>query len=260
MQHLRLENTPIAYHIEECECQEWIVFLHAAFVNSGMFKRQFEYFSGKYNIIAVDILGHGGSLDVKKGDSIEDMSNWINNILQKHNVEKAHFVGVSLGSVLAQDFAYHFESKVASLACFGGYDMCDFDETLQKGNSKAQMGLILKGMFSIKAFAKANKRISAYTEQAQEEFYNLNLNFKKKSFMCLADLHKLVNRLPKKKRNYPLLIGCGEFDLPMEIDIVNSWAEKEKCEKYIFNGAGHCVNMDKPEEFNNLLQDFWGKI
>ncbi len=257
MKEFHLENTPIAYYIDDSANKDWVVFIHAAFVDHRMFEKQFEYFSGKYNLLAVDLLGHGNSVHAKKGDNIEKMSEWIAQIFQKHGITAAHFVGVSLGAVFIQDFANKYESKVLSLTCFGGYDINDFDLKKQKGNSKEQMKMMMKALFSIKWFAKANKKISAYTAEAQEEFFKLNLQFKKKSFMYLAKLQNLVNKFPKKKREYKLLIGCGEHDIPMEIDIVNEWAEKENCEKVILQGAGHCANMDKPKEFNACLEDFW---
>ena len=57
-------------------------------------------------------------------------------------------------------------------------------------NSKEQMKMMMKAIFSIKWFAKANKKISAYRAEAQEEFYNLNIQFKKKSFKYLAKLNQ----------------------------------------------------------------------
>ncbi len=249
---------PIAYFINENNANdEWVIFLHAAFVDHRMFNSQLEYFNDKYNIVAIDILGHGKSLNCNKTDSIEQMASYINNIMQKHNIQKAHFVGVSLGCVFAQDFANKYQDKVASMACFGGYDINDFDINKQKENSKAQMKLITKALFSIKAFAKANKEISAYTQEGKEEFYKLNLEFKKKSLIYLSKLQNLVNKFPKQERTYPLLVGCGQFDIPMEIEIVNDWAEKENCQKVIVEGAGHCINLDKPQEFNNILEEFW---
>lgn len=258
MKELCLENTPITYYVDDSANKDCIVFIHAAFVDHNMFEKQFEYFSGKYNILAVDILGHGNSIKAKKGDSIEKMSLWIDQIFTKHNIPAAHFVGVSLGAVFIQDFANRYQDKVLSLACFGGYDINDFDIKKQKYNNKSQMAMMLKAMFSIKWFAKANKKISAYTSEAQEEFYKLNIKFKKKSFMYLAKLKNLVNKFDKKQRNYKLLVGCGEHDIPAVIDIVNEWAEKEYCEKVIFKGAGHCCNMDVPKEFNDRLEKFIG--
>ena len=259
MQTLYLENSPVAYYVDDTANNEWVVFIHAAFVDSRMFKKQFEYFSGKYNLLAVDILGHGNSVHAKKGDSIERMSEWISAIFEKHNIAAAHFVGVSLGSVFIQDFANKYENKVLSLACFGGYDINNFDLKRQKSNSKGQMKMMLKALFSVKWFAKANKKISAYTAGAQEEFYKLNLQFRKSSLMYLSKLQNFVNKYPQKQRAYGLLVGCGEHDIPMEIQIVNEWAEYERCEKVIFQGAGHCVNMDKSDEFNTCMENFWEK-
>ena len=251
-----LENSPIAYYIDDAANKEWLVFIHAAFVDHRMFEKQFDYFSGKYNLLAIDILVHGNSIHAKKGDKIEKMSDWVNRIFQKHDIPAAHFVGVSLGSVFIQDFANKYENKVLSLACFGGYDINNFDIAKQKANSKSQIKMMMKALFSIKWFAKANKKISAYTSEAQTAFYDLNIRFKKSSLMYLARLQNLINKYPNKQRKYKLLVGCGEHDIPTEIEIVNEWAEYENCEKIIMKGAGHCVNMDVPQEFNIYLEKF----
>lgn len=259
MEGLYLENSPVAYYIDDANQREWLVFVHAAFVDSRMFQKQFEYFSGKYNLLAVDILGHGKSLNARRGDNIEKMSEWIADIFQRHNIPAAHFVGVSLGSVFIQDFANRYANKVLSLACFGGYDVNNFDVTRQKANTKGQMQMMIKAMLSIKWFARSNKKISAYTSQAQTDFYKLNIQFKKSSFKYLAGLQKLVNKHPKTPRKYKLLVGCGEHDIPAEIELVNEWAEYEHCDKIIFEGAGHCVNMDTPRQFNAYLAKFLQK-
>ncbi len=257
MKELHLENTPIAYYIDNSANNDWVIFIHAAFVDHRMFEKQFEYFKGKFNLLAIDILGHGNSLKAKKGDTISKMSYWINQILQKHNIKAAHLVGVSLGAVFIQDFANKFEDKVLSLACFGGYDINNFNVEEQRSNSKEQRKMMMRSIFSIKWFAKANKKISAYTKEGQEEFYNLNIGFKKSSFRFLANLQELVNKYITKERKYKLLIGCGEHDIPSEISIVKDWAERENCEKIIIKSAGHCANLDNPKEFNNCLEKFW---
>lgn len=257
MKALCLDNAPIAYYIDDTANNDWVVFVHAAFVDNTMFEKQYRYFSGKYNLLAVDILGHGNSLNARKGDSIEKMSDWIYRIFQKHNISAAHFVGVSLGAVFIQDFANKYENSVLSLACFGGYDVNDFDVEKQKSNSKAQMAMMMKALISVKWFAKANKKISAYTEEAQEEFYEINKRFKKKSFKYLAKLKDLINKYPSKRPTYPLLVGCGEHDAPMELEIVKEWSASKNCDYVILQGAGHCANMDTPAEFNVCLENFW---
>lgn len=258
MKPIKLANSPIAYFVSRTGQAEWILFIHAAFVNHHMFKTQFTYFENKYNILAIDIIGHGQSTDTKKGDMIDKMSKWIFDILKTENIDKIHIVGVSLGAVLAQDFANHYPHAVSSLACFGGYDINNFDTKMKNENSEKQKLMMLKALFSVKWFAKANKKISAYTSQAQDEFFAMNVLFPKKSFMFLVTLNHMVNQYKTRRRNYPLLIGCGKFDIPMELEAIKAWKSSEPdCTVVLFENAGHCVNMDVPQEFNKTMEEFW---
>lgn len=85
-----------------------------------------------------------------------------------------------------------------------------------------------------------------------------NIQFPKKSFRYLATLGSLVNTCETQQRNYPLLIGCGELDIPLAQDAVNQWKEREPdCQSVIFTDAGHCVNMDVPQSFNRTMEEFW---
>ena len=258
MKPIKLEGSPITYFVSRTEKAQWILFIHAAFVDHNMFKAQFEYFEKQYNILAIDIIGHGQSTDTQKGDTVDKMSKWIFDILKTENIDKVHIVGVSLGAVLAQDFANQYPHAVSSLACFGGYDINNFDPKLKNENSAKQKLMMLKALFSVKWFAKANKKISAYTSQAQDEFFAMNMRFPKKSFMFLATLNSMVNKHKTGQRNYTLLIGCGKFDIPMELEAVKAWKSSEPdCRVVIFENAGHCVNMDVPEEFNKTMEEFY---
>lgn len=223
-----------------------------------MFDTQIEYFKNQYNIIAIDLLGHGQSTQVKKGESITSMSQWILEILEEENISKAHFLGVSLGSIIAQDFANRNPDLVQSLACFGGYDINNFDAKAQKENSMNQMLMMAKAIFSIKWFAESNKKISAYTPKAQQAFYEMNLEFPKKSLQYLSSLNNMINQHQTKSRSYPLIIGYGEHDIPMSKQLSQSWHEAEPLSQLVFfEEAGHCVNMDSPDKFNKVMETFW---
>lgn len=258
MRQSRLENSPVTYYVSGGEREEWVLFLHAAFVSHEMFRAQTEYFRDRYNVLTVDIIGHGQSTDAGKGDSIDKMSEWIFDILQAEKIGRIHILGVSLGAVLAQDFANRYPDAVQSLACFGGYNINNFDPKMQRENGAGQMLMMLKALFSVRWFAEANKKISAHTPRAQQNFYEMNLRFPKKSFMYLASLNSMVNIHQTGQRGCPLLIGCGEFDIPMELAAVEQWKEREPdCQAVVFKNAGHCVNMDVPDEFNRVMEKFW---
>ena len=129
---------------------------------------------------------------------------------------------------------------------------------MKSENSAKQKLMMLKALFSVKWFAEANKKISAYTSQAQNEFYSMNILFPKKSFLFLATLNNMVNKYQTGQRHYPLLIGCGKYDIPMELEAIKAWKSSEPdCTVVLFENAGHCVNIDVPQEFNKTMEDFW---
>lgn len=88
MQQCKLDLSPIVYYTSGKEDSEWVLFLHAAFVDHNMFQPQIQYFENKYNILAVDIIGHGKSTDTKKGDCLEKMSAWIYDIMSAEKIKK----------------------------------------------------------------------------------------------------------------------------------------------------------------------------
>lgn len=256
-QQKQAEGTPVVYYVSGVENSECVVFIHAAFADHTQFNPQVNAFSDKYKVIVPDIIGHGNSRNVAKGGGIGKMADYIKVILDNENVEKAHLAGVSLGAVVVQDFANKYPERIKSIACFGGYDINNFDSKEQKENSKGQAGMMLKAIFSIKKFAEDNKKISAYTEQAQQDFYEMNIRFPKKSFMYLGGLGKLVNKQKTKPRTYGLMIGCGEHDIAAAGPISERWHESEpESRLVVFEGAGHLVNMDVPGDFNEVMTRF----
>ncbi len=157
MQRCRREGTPIVYHVDKTEGAPWVLLLHGAFVDHRMFRTQVEAFRGRYSVIAVDILGHGGSTETHRGDSLESMASWLSAILEAEGASTAHVVGVSLGGVLAQDFACAYPEHVASLACFGACDITRPDPELIEANGAAQMAMVGKALVSVRWFAEADR-------------------------------------------------------------------------------------------------------
>ena len=249
-----LSGTPIHYWIRENKSAESILFIHAAFADHTSFDQQIDFFSKDYQIITLDLIGHGKSIITQKDDNIGKTADYIYKILETEKIDKIHLVGVSIGGLLVQDFANKFPKKVASLSSVGAYDINNFDSKLQKENNGNQLKMILKALISIKWFAKSNKLISAFTQEAQEKFYQMNIRFEKKSFKYLSELSTLINKYETTNRNYPLMITYGKHDIPLAIKVATMWHESEPNSKLIsFQNAGHLVNMDSPKEFNEKL-------
>lgn len=57
--------------------------------------------------------------------------------------------------------------------------------------------------------------------------------------------------------SYSTLILNGESDIELSITISKKWHSKlENSKFYVIQDAGHCANIDNPNKFNELVNNF----
>ncbi len=256
--HKTIENkgNTIHYFVSGNENGETIVFLHPAFGDHKCFDKQIDYFSPNFRVITVDMLGHGLTGVGKSKDKITTTSVHVAEILKAENRETTHIAGVSLGSLLAQDFALKYPEKVLSLTVLGGYNINKEQKEIAKAQGKEILKWLFKMIFSMDAFRRYTGRVSAINESEQIRFYENAKHFTRKSFIVMSDLGKLIaNR--NVKRDFPLLILSGEKDNELALKMAKQWHEEEQTSQmFIIENAGHCANMDNAEEFNKIVMNF----
>lgn len=134
-----LQGAEVHYFSNGKQNAESILFLHPAFSDHTCFDNQVDFFAEHFNVITVDLLGHGLSAVGKLKDKIDQSAKHINQILIRENIEKVHIVGVSMGSLLAQDFAMKFPSKTLSVTALGGYDINSIYPEINKAQRKEML-------------------------------------------------------------------------------------------------------------------------
>ena len=96
-----------------------IVFVHGAGMDHTVWTLFARHFArhGR-NVIAVDLPGHGRSAGEPRA-SVEDMADWIVDLLDALQVSQAAITGHSLGSLVALDCAARHPDRVRALALVG---------------------------------------------------------------------------------------------------------------------------------------------
>ena len=99
--------------------QPSIVFVHGAGMNRIVWYLQTRYFAHHgYAVLAVDLPGHGRSQGKLLG-SVEELADWIPDLLDSAGVDKATLVGHSMGSLIALESAARHPDRVSKLALLG---------------------------------------------------------------------------------------------------------------------------------------------
>jgi 3-oxoadipate enol-lactonase len=254
---LKMDGYDIHYFVSGKENNDLIVFLHPAFSDHRAFDLQVDYFSKNYRVITIDFIGHGLSKANKSKDKIDASTKHIEKILELEGFDKVHIVGVSMGSLIAQYFVLQYPDKILSLTALGGYNINKENKEVAKAQNSSNFGLVLRAIFSMNSFRKKTAEITCHSENGQALFYKTASLYERKSFMVMQGLQNVIKDRENLITEYPTLILTGEFDIDLAKKMAKEWhSEIDNSEYYMIENAGHCANIDKPQEFNEIVEEF----
>ena len=104
--------------------QEWVTFVHGAGGSSSIWYKQIRAYTKHYNVLMLDLRGHGNSKPKLKQAfnqryTFEVIVADIIEVLDYEKIEKSHFVGISLGTILIRQLAETYPDRVRSMVMGG---------------------------------------------------------------------------------------------------------------------------------------------
>jgi pimeloyl-ACP methyl ester carboxylesterase len=249
---------------------EWVVFIHGAGGSSSIWFKQIKAYKKHFNILLVDLRGHGKSQNVfkqlehsvKKGYSFKEVSQDVIQVLDHLHIQTAHFVGISLGTIVIQTIGEIAPNRVSSMILGGAITQFDVRSKL----------LIMLGNFG-KAFIPYMwlYRFFAWIlmpkkrhERSRLLFVNEAKKLCQKEFIrwfkLAKEVHPIYIRLRDKPVNVPTLFIMGDEDymfLPLVQDVVDNM---KNATLSVIEDCGHVCNVDQSSQFNYVSILFIKKV
>ncbi|UQZ34084.1 alpha/beta hydrolase [Paenibacillus sp. PK3_47] len=250
------QGTEVYYYTTGNPDGEAIVLLHAAYSDHHIFREQFGALGSQYFLIAIDMLGHGSTRAEKSNLDFSHMPEIIHHILSENKVAKAHLLGVSLGSLVAQAAACQYPSIVRSVCIVGGYSIHKDNKDILRKQRKEMLRSLIYIIFSMEKFKSYVVETAVHSENGKEAFREGIRHFTRQSFKAMGGMGKLF-RPAVEPAEYPLLIVCGAYDLELIRTAGQRLQRLEPKSQYAeISGAGHCANIDNPAAFNQVYLEF----
>ena len=240
--------------------KDWVTFIHGAGGSSSIWFKQSEHFKKLFNVILLDLRGHGESksshINVKKY-TFNSISEDILKILDKEKISKTHLVGISLGSIISRYFMFLYPERCQS-AVLGGMvvRVNMISKFLLIGSNllkKILPAMLLYRVLAKILLPKRSQKVSKqkYIKEAQkitqEEFL--------KWFETTKEIKSIFKKF-KKPTHIPNLIIQGEEDLIFLKDIIHYVKSKKNSKLKVIENCGHVVNIQSSEKFNEYAIDF----
>ena len=210
------------------------------------------YASQGFNILSVDLPGHGNS-EGPSLKSIEEISDWVKSLMNVLNIKKIIIIGHSQGCLVGIDFASRYPNLINSLVLVAGCYKMPVNQDLinyaEAGDEKAILLMMKWGYEGSKAFIGGNpvKKIINSSREIRE--------------VLAVDLNACNNYKGGKesleKINCQTLCIFGDLDKMVPLEVGNKMTSMIKnSEKKIINNCGHMIIFEKAFEMRKLVKEF----
>jgi 3-oxoadipate enol-lactonase len=251
--------TGIAIGYDEAGARElWaghtpIVFLHGVGSDKSVWRPQLEHFGRERRAIAFDYPGYGESDPAPEGTTRDDYAAAILSAMRELGVERAHVCGLSLGGVVAIAMNHAAPDACASLI------LADTFAVHPEGRAISERSVIGSRDLPAMAEARVDVLIAQPADPAvRREVVETMSRIDPAAYRIGAEAVWLADQRDRAGAiRVPTLVIVGDQDFVTPVDLSTELAAViPDARMHVIPGAGHLGNLENPDAFNTILQEF----
>ncbi|MCK4841361.1 MAG: alpha/beta hydrolase [Methylococcales bacterium] len=235
-----------------------LLFIHGLGTSSKDWEYQLNFFISHYQVITVDLRGHGQTTKAQGTYSIKLFADDIAKLLKKLNITNIHIVGLSLGGMISFQLARDNPELVKSMVIVNSWS--HFPINNLKTRLKFYARLLMIQFMSMKKVGEAIAS-SLFPEKKQRKLRELFVErFKKNDKSSYTKSLKSIVIWDFTKELYK--IKCPSLIVTADHDYSSIQSKKDyiklmpNAQLQIIENSHHGVTIEKPEEFNQILSKF----
>lgn len=246
--------------------KQWVTFVHGAGGSSSIWFRQVRAFQQHFNVLLIDLRGHGQSkkpiYEKIKQYSFDIIGDDVIEVLDHLGIRKTHFVGISLGTIIIREITERYPERTASMIMGGAIMKLNL-----RGQILMKLGALLKSVIPYLLLY----RFFAYIimpRKTHRESRNLFVREAKKLyqkefkrwFTLASEVNPLLSLFRIKDSGIPTLYIMGEEDYMFLPAISKLVQNHPSSTLHVIPECGHVVNVEQPAIFNRQAISFLRQI
>lgn len=253
----------IHYDLLGPQTGEVVCMTHSMTSDSGMWAEQVPaLLSAGFQVLRIDMRGHGGSDVPTEETTLAELGLDVVTVLNGLSVDKAHYVGLSIGGMIGLTLALEHMDRFHSmlLADTAFTSVGDKSATVQRIGDVKKAGnlLALVDGNMERRFGDEFRRANPVRSAALRETL---LATKIPGYLaCTGAMQKFDYETRLGEIKLPTMIVCGSDDLSTTPQINRKIASLIPGAAYMeIAGGRHFPNVEFPERFNSILIDWLGR-
>jgi 3-oxoadipate enol-lactonase len=265
MPHLHVGDIDLYYELTDY-AEPWkagpapVVFIHGLGGSHDMWLYQVPAFCARFPTLTLDLRGHGQSTKPDQDFGMADLARDVVRLLRALGVERAHLVGLSLGGMVAQQFALDYPLAVASLVLAD--TLCATPAEFHHIGSAALQFIEENSMAAVAAARITNAFSDAVNPVMRDYFIDRVARNDKVAYVRAARAafgFSACERLGEIAA--PTLVVVGDQDRVTPPVLSEDIAARIRGARLVrIAGAGHISNLERPAEFNRVVLDFLSAV
>ena len=255
----RIRDVVINYEIQGPQSAPVVTLSHSLAAALDLWEFQVSALSDLYRVLRYDMRGHGNSSATPGAYTVEMLNEDLLGLLDYLNIQRTHFVGISMGGMIGQVLAINHPDRLAKLV------LCD-----TTGRVPAENVPLLEERIRI----AETKGMEPMADETLERW--LSDEFRRKSPEVTGRIRETIVRTPVpgyvgcsraigvfdvaselSKISAPTLIMVGEKDLSTPVTAAETINQNiHGSELFVIPGALHLSNVEGATLFNERLLRF----
>ena len=240
---------------------DWVVFIHGAGGSLATWKYQVEAFRPFFNLLLIDLLDHGESKNIEpeyEDYNFDIVTGDVIRVIDHLGIERAHFLSLSLGSVILQKLDEERPELIGKMVMAGGVFRATPAIRVFVHSAKFLNYFlpyrVMYNLFSWIVLPRRNHR------QARRLFRLQSQKLSAREYLKWVGLYKdffrLLRRFFDRKLEKLSLVVMGEQDHVFNKAAHRFVARHQMAEMAIIEKCGHVVNIEQHERFNQMVLAF----
>jgi 3-oxoadipate enol-lactonase len=236
-----------------------VLLVHAIGCDRRMWDDLLPALAPRHRVIAIDARGHGRSALPQRPWSLDAMAGDAARLLDRLGIDRAHWVGLSMGGMVGQAFALRHPDRLDRLvlanttSAYGpdGRAMWDNRIRMVTEGGLAAIRDLVAGRYFSEAFRAAHADVVA---RVMGRF----METPAAGYAGCCEAIREMELLPHLSNvRAPTLVIAGDLDQGTPVAMSKAIAERiPGAHLEVIGGASHLSAVEKPEEFNALVGDF----
>lgn len=242
--------------------QQWVTFIHGAGGSSAIWYKQLRAFKAQFNVLLIDLRGHGKSknhvYDKLKKYNFQIIGDEVIEVLDHLKIEKSHFIGISLGTIVIRDLAERHSNRVDKIVLGGAIMKLNI-----RGQVLIRMGVLLKSILPYLILYRLFAFVIMPRKKHRESRY-LFINEAKKLyqkefirwFRLASQVNPLLSLFRIQESGILTLYVMGSEDYMFLPSITKLVEKHSDSSLFVVPDCGHVVNVEQPDIFNQTAISF----